>query len=76
MKFLQYINETLTEETPIEEINETIKKDCRYYLNLIKNQYIFKRGMKNHFNLLGKKQVRQDRRPKGMNSDTFKKLNK
>lgn len=76
MKFLNYITENLREDMTIEEINSLIQKDCGYYLNLIKNDHIFKRGLQKHINLHGKKQVRQDRKPRGMNSDAFKKFNK
>lgn len=75
MRFYNYINETLKWEMPIEEINSLIQKDCKYYLNITQGKYIFNRGML-YVDGLGKKKVRQDRKPRGMQSGVFEKFNK
>ncbi len=71
MRLNNYLNEGNYE---LEEFNELIKKDCKYYLDLVDN-CIFTRGM-HPGRILGKKTVRQDRTPKGMEDDIFKKFNK
>ncbi len=70
MRFINYLNEKITDP---DEINYLIQKDCKYYLNLTKGN-IFTRGM-TVSNFFGKKEVRQDRIPKGMNQDTADNFN-
>jgi len=72
MRLQQYLNENIT---TIEELNELIHKNCKYYLNITEGKYIFKRGMSSDIDTFGKKKVRQDRRPRGMDKDDFGKLN-
>jgi hypothetical protein len=71
MRFINYLNEGVRED----EINDLIQKDCKYYLNLTKGN-IFTRGMTIGPRQFGKKEVRQDRIPKGMNQDTADNFNK
>jgi len=72
-RLINYLNEN---EYDLKEINELIKRDCKYYLSLVDNN-IFTRGMLTGTGLeLGKKSVRQNRTPKGMEKDIFKKFNK
>lgn len=76
MRFYNYINEvSLKEDMHIDEINKMIHQDCKHYLNITQGKYIFKRGMKNHRDIFGKKQVRQDRKPRGMKPEVFEQLN-
>lgn len=70
-RFINYINE---DEIDIHEINSLIQKDCKYYLNIIKNKYVFNRGM--FVEKFGKRKVRQDRIPQGTAESTFKIFNK
>ncbi len=71
-KFINYLNEQ--EKLSLSVINKSIHKDCKYYLSLVGND-LFTRGMKIK-NSIGKKRVRQDRTPSGMDRFTFWELNK
>lgn len=76
MRFYSYINEvSLKEDMHIDDINKMIHQDCKHYLNITQGKYIFKRGML-YVDIFGKKQVRQDRKPRGMKTELFEKLNK
>ena len=72
MRLQQYLNENIT---TVEELNELIHKNCKYYLKLTEGKYIFKRGMSSDIDIFGKKKVRQNRRPRGMDKNIFGKLN-
>ena len=72
MRLQQYLNENIT---TVEELNELIHKNCKYYLKLTEGKYIFKRGMSGGIDTFGKKKVRQNRRPLGMEDRDFYKLN-
>ena len=75
MRLLNYLTEDIDN---IDEINELIKKDCKYYLSLIGNEMIFTRGAGSSIvtNPFSKQQTRQDRKPSGMRLNTFKHFNK
>ena len=78
MRLRKYLNENIT---TVEELNELIHKNCKYYLNITKGKYIFKRGMGFSRNIdpwgkWGKKKVRQNRKPRATDKDAFIKLNK
>ena len=73
MRYYNYLNENLY---TIDEINELIKKDCKYYLSLINHGAIFTRALGNPIDFpFIKKQTRQDRMPSGMPVKIFKKFN-
>jgi hypothetical protein len=73
MKFYHFLNE---QQYTIDEINNLIQTDCKYYLSLINHGAIFTRALSSpvSFPFL-KKQTRQDRKPKGMPSSVAKKFN-
>jgi hypothetical protein len=74
MKFYHFLNE---QQYTIDEINNLIQKDCKYYLSLINHGAIFTRAVSSpvSFPFL-KKQTRQDRRAKGMPGQIFDLFNK
>ena len=75
MKFKQYINESEKEITDLDEFNTHVHNNCKPYLNLIKTlQHPFIREMLGDFEM-GIKMVRQDRKPRATNVDTFKRFN-
>lgn len=74
MRLSQYINEG-HEEFPFgEDINESIHKNCKQYLKLIKGLNPLYRGMDAPYDI-GIKDVRKDRTPFGMNVDEALVLN-
>lgn len=79
MKFYNYINErsgiSFDLNTDVSQFNEFIHKNCKYYLQLTQGIYIFKRGLNHHTDSAGKKDVRQNRRPRGMQDYIFEQLN-
>ncbi len=81
MRLKSYMNETVLFEDHINNIKELIQKDCKSYLSVTRNgKYKFYRGMDlkhyDHRRSAGEKFVRQDREPRGMNSNEAENLNK
>ena len=73
MRYYNYLNENIY---TIEEINELIKKDCKYYLSLIGNNAIFTRAISGSISFpFIKKQTRQDRKSRGMMKNVFNDFN-
>lgn len=65
----------LIEKTTDEEFVESVQRDCKFYLNLLRGKTAFLRSM--HSNAaLGTKKVRKDRMPRGMTEKVFHLLNK
>ena len=81
MRLKDYLNEQKMQlvTTDYDEKINIIKRDCKYYLKLLKGKKPMVRGMKADIidnNDMTKKQVRQDRRPKGMSTRTANAFNK
>ena len=68
MRLLHFLNED------INQLISFIERDCKYYLSLLKNKTPFYRGMIVN-NDYGKKQVRDDRKPRGMKQEVANNLN-
>jgi len=71
MKLYQFLNE----QNNVNEYNQLIQKDCKYYLSLITNKMIFTRGFGFDIYRFTKKQVRQDRRNKNRSFKYYDELN-
>ncbi len=71
MKLYQFLNE----QNNVDEYNQLIQKDCKYYLSLISNKMIFTRGLGFDIFPFTKKKVRQDRRNKNKKFEHYDELN-
>lgn len=72
MRFKNYIKE---ETDPIKVV-ETIQKNCKSYLNLLKNKQPFLRGLGGKFYDFTKKKTRIDRKSKGTSEELYPLINK
>ena len=73
MRFQEHINEDVV-KLSLEEMNDLIQKNCKPYLKLIKGKDPMSRGMYTGGGS-GEKDVRKDRKPKGMSGVEAKLLN-
>ena len=79
MRLTRYINEGIKEVHvwEMDQLVDLIKKDCSQYLKLLKGRKPLFRGIQNdHWYHVGIKKVRQNRRPRLMNKDVVKYVDK